>query len=285
MWFAGTLLQLFYRSGARLFNRHYSGFLVFSLLAAAMVTSPAVNAQNFLPGGADAAISADRRLVNSRSADDIISRMIERNRMRNNHLQNYSAVRHYEIINSNGQVSAEAVVRVDYRSPGQKDFQKISEDGSWVVRKLVFDRLLQTEEATSSGAARRESAISEENYTFTIVREEDLGANRCYVVRAEPKRTDKYLFDGELWIDAQDFAIVRISGHPAGKMSIWINRADFVREFQKIDGFWLPYRDETIVDVKIHGKKVFRIEHQQYVVNARNGDAVSLGGFAQANRE
>jgi hypothetical protein len=43
-----------------------------------------------------------------------------------------------------------------------------------------------------------------------------------------------------------------------------------VRQFQRIDGYWLPQLDETIVDIKIHGRREFRIEHQQYVINAAN---------------
>jgi len=260
-----------------------NGLFAFTLLVSVFVAIPVANAQNVLDGSAPAVITTNDRPVAPRSADNIISSVIEHNRIRNDRLRSYSALRRYEIINSDGQVSAEAMVRVDYRSPGGKEFQKISEDGTWVVRHLVFDRVLQTEEVTSSGSALRESAISEENYVFATVREEDLGSNHCYVVRAEPKRADKYLFEGELWIDAQDFAIVKISGHPAGRMSLWINRAEFVREYQKIEGFWLPYRDETVVDMKVHGKKVFRIEHQQYVVNAKNTAGLSLAGFAQSH--
>ena len=216
-------------------------------------------------------------------ANEVIARMLASNRARNEHLQNYSALRHYEVVNPDGQVSAQALIRVEYRSPGKKTFQKISEDGPWVIRRMVFDRLLQSEEATSSGQEWRESAITEENYTFAIVGEANVGPNRCYVVTANPKRADKYLFQGQLWIDAQDFGIVRISGRPATRMSLWITRAEFVREYQRIDGFWLPYRDETTVDMKLHGTKLFRIEHQQYVINAKSGSSPATVGFARSN--
>ena len=64
-----------------------------------------------------------------------------------------------------------------------------------------------------------------------------------------------------------DYAVVRIEGHPAKKLSFWIQRADFVRQYQKIDGFWLPQKDETFVQVRLYGTKVLTIEHQNYVVN------------------
>ena len=201
------------------------------------------------------------------TGDDIIATMVERNRVRNEHLQRYSAVRTYEIKNLPGKLAAQAVVRVDYEAPDKKTFHKTSESGSVIVRHLVFDRLIQSEGETSSGREHHDSAITEANYAFALVGEQDLGPYHCFVLTATPKRKDKYLFKGKIWIDQVDFAIVKIEGQPAKKPSFWINQADFVREYQRIDGFWLPLRDETFVEVKIYGRKVFTVDHQQYVIN------------------
>ena len=243
--------------------------LAMALLLGALMMASVAGRQSFVGETAKEEASANSRIVDGLAGDEVVTRMIERNRLRNEHLQSYSAVRKYEIRNPDGRVSAEAIVRVNYRAPGKKTFQKVSEEGSWVVRRLVFDRLLQSEEETS-GQERHDSAISDRNYQFAIIGEENLGTRRCFIVEAKPKRTDKYLFEGRLWIDAQDFGIAKISGHPAAKLSFWITRADFVREFQRVQGFWLPRLDETIVEVKIHGTKLFRIEHQQYVLNGAN---------------
>jgi hypothetical protein len=69
-----------------------------------------------------------------------------------------------------------------------------------------------------------------------------------------------------VWIDTEDYAVVRIAGHPAKKLSFWIERADFVREYQKIDGFWLSKKDETFVKVRMYGQKILIIDHQNYTV-------------------
>ncbi len=68
-------------------------------------------------------------------------------------------------------------------------------------------------------------------------------------------------------IDVDDYAIVRIEGHPAKKLYFWIERADFVRQYQKIGPFWLPQRDETFVQVRLYGKHVLSIDHQNYTVD------------------
>ncbi len=210
----------------------------------------------------------------SLTGDDIIAKMLERNRLRNEQLQRYSAVRTYVIRNLEGKLAAEAVVRVNYEAPDRKTFNKTSEKGSGIVRHLVFDRLIQSEGETSAGREHHNSAITPANYTFLFTGEEEVGPYHCFVLEATPKRKDKYLFEGKIWIDADDFAIVKIAGHPAKKPSFWINRADFVRQYQRIDGFWLPYRDETSVEVKLYGRRVFTVDHQQYVINDTGEDVL-----------
>src|SRR5205807_640655 len=96
---------------------------------------------------------------------------------------------------------------------------------------------------------------------------QQVGPYHCFVLRAIPKRREKYLFEGKVWIDAEDYAVVRIEGRPAKKLSFWIERADFVRQYQKIDSFWLPQRDVTLVQVRLYGRKALTIDHQNYTVN------------------
>jgi hypothetical protein len=121
-------------------------------------------------------------------------------------------------------------------------------------------------------AARRQkhhdNAISADNYSLNLLGEQQLGPYHCFVAEAVPKRKAKYLFEGTVWIDANDYSVVRIEGHPAKKLSFWIEHADFARQYQKIDGFWLPEKDQTLVQVRLYGKKLLKIEHQNYVVNA-----------------
>src|SRR5260370_2507049 len=94
------------------------------------------------------------------SGDDVIAQMLQRNLLRNQQLQQYSAVRTYEIRNLEGTVAAQAVVRVEYRAPDKKNFNKTSEKGSGIVHQLVFDRLIQSETETSYGLEHPNSAIT-----------------------------------------------------------------------------------------------------------------------------
>src|SRR5208283_5745108 len=140
---------------------------------------------------------------------------------------------------------------------------------------LVLKRLIESESETSSGRAHRDSSIKPANYEFNLLGEQDLGPYHCLVVGAHPKREDKYLFEGKVWIDAEDYAVVRIAGQPAQMLSFWITRADFVRQYQKIGDFWLPAKDETFVDVKFYGKKILSIEHRIDSVNGVTNTALA----------
>jgi hypothetical protein len=133
---------------------------------------------------------------------------------------------------------------------------------------MALNPLINSEIETAAGKEHHDSAISADNYFLNLLGEQQVGPYRCFVAKAVPKRKDKYLFEGKLWIDVQDYSVVRIEGHPAKKLSFWIERADFVRQYQKIDRFWLPQKDETLVQVRLYGKKVLTIDHRDYVVNA-----------------
>jgi outer membrane lipoprotein-sorting protein len=244
------------------------GVVAIALILGAASAAPVTKAQSLTDAATRELGLSNYSAPAGLTGDDVIARMLERNRLRNEQLKRYSAVRTYEIRNPEGKLAAQAVVRVEYQAPDKRTFNKTSEKGSGIVRHLVFDRLIQSESETSSGREHHDSAITSANYTFTLAGEEDLGPDHCFVVEATPKRKDKYLFEGKIWIDADDFAVVKIAGHPAKKPSFWINRAEFVRQYQRIAGFWLPFRDETSVEVKMYGKKVFTIDHQQYVINA-----------------
>lgn len=252
-------------------------WLIIAFILGATSVASAAQSQSFTGKAPEETAGSGYGGSMAQTGEGIIAKMLEQNRARSERLQRYSSVRIYEVRNLQGKLAAQTVVQVDYEAPDKKTFNKTSEKGSGIVRHLVFDHLIQSEGETSSGREHHDSAITEANYAFTLAGEEDLGAYHCFVLTATPKRKDKYLFEGKIWIDAVDFAIVKIAGHPAKKPSFWISRADFVREYQRIDGFWLPSKDETLVEVKMYGRKVFTVDHQNYVVNSDGPAQVETG--------
>ena len=201
------------------------------------------------------------------SGSQIFAELLRHNELREAALTRYSVLRTYEVRSNAGKLYAREIVKMEYRAPGQKAFFPISEEGSGLVRSLVLKRLMESEAEAASGKEHHDSSIAPANYSFEVLGEEDVGPYDCFVVQAIPKRQDKYLFEGTIWIDAQDYAIVKIAGHPAKRLSFWIEQADFVRQYQKIGVFWFPLADTTVVRLRLKGTKTLTISHEKYTVN------------------
>ncbi|HME00457.1 MAG TPA: hypothetical protein VKM93_24390 [Terriglobia bacterium] len=253
------------------------------VLAVGLTTRTALGADGTAPVLGDT-ISPLQATFQGMTGDELFAKLLEHNQIQDARLRQYSGVRTYEVASDKGKIYAREVVSVHYQAPDQKSFHTESEEGSRLVRDMVLKRLIESESETSSGRAHHDSAIRPANYEFNLVGKQDVGPYHCLVVEATPKRKDKYLFEGKVWIDAQDYAIVRIAGQPAKSLSFWITRADFVRQYEKIGEFWLPAQDETLVHVRMNGKKILTIHHRDYVVNEKtSGSGHDLATENQPN--
>jgi hypothetical protein len=198
----------------------------------------------------------------------VLAELAAHSERRRDALHDYTVLRTYQVVDIRGKVHAEEIGRMEFLSPDKKAFTITSESGSGLVRQMALNPLINSEIEAAAGKEHHDSAISTDNYSLNLLGEQQLGLYRCFVAEAVPKRKDKYLFEGRVWIDANDYSVVRIEGHPAKKLSFWIQHAEFIRQYQNIEGFWLPEKDETLVQVRLYGKKILKIEHRNYVVNA-----------------
>ena len=206
----------------------------------------------------------------------IFAELMAHNSVRKAELAGYTAVRTYSVIDLKGTVHAEETGRMEFRAPDKKSFVVTSEVGSPMVRRLGLNALIAGEIQAASSKGQQDSSITSENYTLQLLGEQQLGPYHCYVAQAIPKRKDKYLFEGKVWIDDQDYAVVRIEGQPAKHLSFWIEYAEVVRQYQKIGQFWLPQKDETMLHVRLYGVKVLNVEHRDYVVRPAGYSGTSV---------
>src|SRR6266849_363248 len=150
------------------------GLVVFAFILWVASAAPIAESQSSAAQTTQEMVSSNYGAPDGLTGDDVIAKMLERNRFRNEQLQRYSAVRTYEIRNPEGKLAAQAVVRVEYQAPDTKTFNKISEKGSGLVRHLVFDRLIHSESETSAGREHHNSAITTTNYAFVLAGEEQV---------------------------------------------------------------------------------------------------------------
>lgn len=207
------------------------------------------------------------------TGDLLIAKLMERNRRRDARLRQYSVPSTYRVKNDKGVVRAEAQVVLRYRAPETKEFTIVAESGSGVIRSRVFKPLMEVEVETAAGRNRYDTSITSDNYTFKLLDEEDVDGAHCFVVQATAKRAYKYLFNGKVWIHAEDFAIVQVAGQPAQNPSVWIKRVEFVRRNQKIKEFWLPLKSESITHVRLFGKNILTIDYDRYEITQSSGTA------------
>lgn len=214
-----------------------------------------------------AASAASHPSIAGLTGDTLFARLIEANQRREAQLHQYSVPRTYQVKSAAGKVRAESNVVLQYRAPQTKEFRVVAEKGSGFVRSRVFKPLMESEQQTAAGRNKHDSSITPQNYSFRLLGEEDMDGYHCFAVEAIPKRNDKYLFKGKIWIHATDFAIVRITGQPAKSPSFWIKRVDFVRRYQKIGNFWLPLKDESTSQVRIFGTQILTIDYGRYEIS------------------
>ena len=201
------------------------------------------------------------------STDDIVAKMVQRDDERRSELQGYTSVRRYTLENVKHHKQAEMLVRTVYHKDGSKEFDLISSSGWGGARKHVFPRLLEAEAEASRPGGPEDSRITPQNYTFTMVRADEVNGRKAYVIEVVPKKEKKYLMRGTIWLDAEDFAIVRIDGEPARNPSFWIKKVQFEHKYEKHGPFWLAEADTSTSDVRIFGSTELRIDYFDYIVN------------------
>ena len=201
------------------------------------------------------------------SVDEIVAKMVQRDDERRSELQGYTSVRRYVLENVKHHKQAEMLVRMVYRKDGFKEFEVISSSGWGGARKHVFPRLLEAEAEASRPGGPEDSRITPQNYSFTMLRADEVNGRKAYVIEVVPKKEKKYLMRGTIWLDAEDFAIVRIEGEPAKNPSFWIKKVQFEHKYEKHGPFWLAEADTSTSDVRIFGFTELRIDYFDYIIN------------------
>jgi len=198
----------------------------------------------------------------------VVERLVGMNLRRSQALHSYHGTRAYRVEYRGllGTTRAEMVVDVVYRAPGTKEFAIRSSTGSKLIIDSVFKKLLQAEEEALSADAQRRTALNGDNYEFKLMGYESTALRRMYILALEPKNKSKFLFRGRIWVDADDFAVVRVEAEPAKSPSFWTKSSQIEQLYQKVGDFWLPQRNHSTSSIRIGGRAELTIEYQSYKI-------------------
>ena len=201
------------------------------------------------------------------SASDVVAHLMQCDAERQAALAGYTSTRRYTLDNRSRHASM--VVHATVDSDGTKRFTIVDESGSGTVRKHVFHKILEEESAATSPTLRSQSQISPANYSFQSARVEMVHNRRAYAIDVQPKKESRYLIAGRIWVDAEEYAVVRIEGKPAKNASFWIKSVHFVHEYQKNGRFWFPASNRSETVARFFGRAELTIEYFDYAVNSQ----------------
>jgi hypothetical protein len=196
----------------------------------------------------------------------IVERMVQHNRAQTGELRQYKALRHYavEYRGFATTIDAKMDVEVSYDAATGKSLQIISQSGSHLLCEKVLKRALDSEKEAMQN--KESTALSETNYRFHLAGNDNVAGRPAYILDVEPVTASKFLFRGKVWVDAADFAVVKMETEPAKSPSFWIARTLIHYTGAKTGGFWLPQLVRSETKVRIGGTAVLTIDYGSYTV-------------------
>lgn len=196
-------------------------------------------------------------------------------------LTGYEAQRHYAVENKRVGLHATMDVAVRVDPAGSKNFRILTVKAPAAVRKLVFQRMLDTEARASERSAQEGTRLWPANYDFRFAGKRDDRGRACFVFEVAPKTDNPLLIRGLIWVDAQEYAVTRIEGTPAHRPSWWVTATRFVHEYTKVGDQWLAVSNTSETDVRVFGHTRVVIEYKDYALKAAGAPHEHLAGGSQ----
>jgi len=164
----------------------------------------------------------------------------------------YEVMREYKVFRGyDRQPTSEVLAQINFVPPDMKTYKITQARGNSRGEKIVRELLDRETESAKKG---RSSEISRMNYDFAFLRQENFGVVPEYVLRIVPKRKDRYLLRGQIWVDATTFHIRRIEGVPAKSPSFWIKDIHITLQYAEVNGMWVPVSFDAIATVRLLGQ-------------------------------
>lgn len=206
------------------------------------------------------------------TAAQIVERMQRENQLRLQALRHYHSMRHYQVDYKGfgADIAASMVVEASYDAATGKSFRIVSQTGSKALLDKVLKRALESEKDASKDL--KANALTTANYTFSLEGTETLPTGPAYILSVKPLVPTKYLYRGKVWVEAADFAVVKMEVEPAKNPSFWISRADIHQTYVKAGRFWLPQTNRSISKVRVGGSATLTIDYGAYQVTPESSD-------------
>ena len=183
---------------------------------------------------------------------DLILDSLERTAEQNPALsQPYEVMREYKVFREDDPMPVSALMaQINFTPPDTKTFQITKAEGSPRGKRIVSTILKQEIDSAKDG---HRGDISRSNYDFAFLREQNFGVVPEYVLHITPKRKERGLLLGDIWVDAKTFRIRQIIGVPLKNPSIWVEDLHITVQYADVNGMWLPVSVDAIATIHFLG--------------------------------
>jgi len=186
------------------------------------------------------------------ATETILTRMAQARVENRARLRPYIVTRNYKLFGKDEtKAKSEVTADVAFIPPDSKKYTIAETNGSGLGQILVRRMLANEAEVAKDHVS---SDISVDNYDFRFLREADASGQRCYVLELLPKRKEKHLLHGSIWVDANTYLLRRFKGELAKPPSWWVRDVSITFAFGDVGGMWLQTATEAAADVRILGR-------------------------------
>ncbi len=190
-------------------------------------------------------------------------------------LAGYTVTEHYALFRGKDETrpAAEMLVKTTYRKQTGKSYEIVSQSGSSFWRNEVLATLLDNEKRMSLPGNVQSALINSDNYEMKLDANarEQLNGRDCLILDINPRRTSQYLFNGKLWVDAQDFAIVQLKGTASKSAFFLASAADVTRQYDEISGLPMATHAQAASGSSLLGQTVIKIDYTNYQLDLVTG--------------
>ncbi|HUK48485.1 MAG TPA: hypothetical protein VLW06_12870 [Terriglobales bacterium] len=161
-------------------------------------------------------------------------------------------------------------VLATYSAPNNRNFTVISESGSKLLLNGILMKLLQSEQR--GYASKKSLQLNPENYNFELIgTDKTPDGTPCYVLAVKARQPDELLYNGKIWVNANDFAVVKMEGAPSKSPSFWIKDTEIQSQWEKIGNFWFIAHNQSVSHIRMGGVATLTIDYGDYQFTAADG--------------
>jgi outer membrane lipoprotein-sorting protein len=186
------------------------------------------------------------------TVETIISRMAQARADNRARFRSYIVTRDYKLFGKERhKTESQVIADIIFDPPDFKKYAIQQTSGAGLGEKIVR-RMLESEVEVTKDYSSTD--ISPDNYDFRFIREEDVSGQRSYVLELLPRRRDKNLLRGNIWVDANTYLLHRTEGEPAKRTSWWLRDVRIALLYGDVGGMWLQTASESTAKVRILGQ-------------------------------